>query len=126
MPCEILCFSVQSKALLFQFFLMSKIKKAHAWFESALNVYNLLFFLILVVLWIYFSAVLLTTKPFQFLLFWDAFNIIYAELAFKTGCIFLVLFNSLASIRGLIVQYYDVKENVGHVRTVAQFVKRKR
>lgn len=105
---------------------MNKIKKAHTWFEKALNFYNLVFFIVMAVLWVYFSVTLIATEPFRFWLFWDAFNIIYSNLAFETGCIFFVAFNALYSIREMIVQYYDAKEGVGHAKTVAGFVKRKR
>lgn len=105
---------------------MSKAKQAHTWFEKALNLYNLVFFVILAVLWIYFSVTLIASEPFTLLLFWKAFNIIYSNLAFETGCIFLVLFNALYSTREMIVQYYDAKEGLGHAGTVVQFMKRKR
>lgn len=105
---------------------MSKVKKAHVWFEKALNAYNLVFFVVMAVLWIYFSASLIATEPFRWWLFWDAFNIIYSNLVFETGCIFFVAFNALHSIRGMITQYYDAKEGVGHAKTVAKLVRRKR
>lgn len=105
---------------------MSSVKKAHLWFEKGLQAYNLIFFLVMAVLWVYFSVTLITTQPFKLWLFWDAFNIIYSNIVFETGCIFFVALNTLYTGREMVVQYYDAKEGFAHARTVTNFVKRKR
>lgn len=102
-----------------------KIQKFHTYFERIVKVFNIGFFIISIVFWLYLTIVSLFTEPFQLSLLWSAFNKMYGEFAFKTGCILLIVFNGLSNIRAFTSQYNDLKDEVKHATAVKNFLKKR-
>lgn len=97
-----------------------RLKKGKELFEAIIKSFNFAFFVVSLMLWIYFTVLNILTKPFEFGLLWDGFNTMYGEFSFKVSCIFLILFNGMNTIRGYFLQYYDLKENFGHAKTLKE------
>jgi len=102
------------------------LKKYIKYLEKFINYFNLLFFIASLVVWLYLTIINLATKPFEIGILWLAFNSMYGQLSFKVGCIFLIIFNGLQSIRGLIFDYYDIKETHQHLSTITKLIKNRK
>jgi hypothetical protein len=100
-------------------------KKCFKFWEKLVNLFNLIFFLVSIAIWIYLTILNLASQPFEFGLLWAAFNQMYGQLSFKVGCIVLIVFNGLQTIRGLIFEYYEIKEYGQHISTLSRLIKKK-
>jgi hypothetical protein len=103
----------------------SKSSKLGKFINNFIQTFNFCFFLATALVWIYFTAIKLATEPFQIGLLWDGFNQMYGQFSVKVGCIMLVVFNGLQTIRLWINDYHDLQENVGHLRTIKKIFKKK-
>jgi hypothetical protein len=104
---------------------LSKSKKIGKFINKSIQTFNFCFFLATALAWLYFTIISLATQPFQLSLLWDGFNQMYGQFAVKVGCIMLVVFNGLQTIRLWIVDYYDLQENLEHIRTLKKILKKK-
>lgn len=100
-------------------------KKCFNFWEKLVNLFNLIFFLISIAIWLYLTIINLSSQPFEWGLLWAAFNQMYGQLSFKVGCIVLIIFNGLQTIRGLIFEYYEIKEYSQHISTIGKLIKKK-
>lgn len=100
-------------------------KKIGSFLEKIVKFFNFSFFLIAILIWIYLTITHLLSEPFQFSLFWAAFNDMYGQLSFKIGCIVLIIGNGIHTIQGFIINYYQIKEYHGHVSTIGKLFKAK-
>lgn len=103
----------------------AKTSKIGKFINNFIRTFNFCFFLATAFVWIYFTAIKLSSEPFQISLLWDGFNQMYGQFSVKVGCILLVIFNGLQTIRLWINDYHDFQENIGHVRTIKKIFKKK-
>lgn len=90
--------------------------------ESFIKIFNFAFFMASGLFWLFVTAKNVSSQPFEFGLLWGAFNQMYGEFSFKVGCIFLIVFNGLASIRGFLSQYTELTEHLTHTGRVKAFL----
>ena len=100
----------------------AKVKALHEFMGSALKLFNLVFLVVSVGFWLFFAVKNVLLQPFQLGTLWSAFNDLYAQYSFKVGCIFLIVFNGFAAIRGFFSQYVEIAESVEHGQRVKKFL----
>jgi hypothetical protein len=92
---------------------------AAVWVERIIKGFNVAFFAVSVILWVYFTVVnIMAAGAFRFELLWSAFNTMYADLSFKVSCILLIVFNGMDTLRGFLGQYMDLKEKLEHANAI--------
>ncbi|MCC6643152.1 hypothetical protein IT411_00200, partial [Candidatus Peregrinibacteria bacterium] len=96
----------------------SRFKKSITLLEKLIRAFNFAFFLVSIGIWLYLTVDSLLTQPFEWALLWNAFNNMYAQFSFKVGCIILIIFNGLQTIRNWIFDYYDILEYAEHIGTL--------
>ena len=101
----------------------SKAKNFSEFTEYFIKVFNFLFFVVSAILWLILTIKNVMTHAFTFDLLWSAFNEMYGQFSFKVGCIGLIIFNGLSTIRGFLNQYIELKENAQHTKKLHQFVR---
>lgn len=94
----------------------------HAFMESFIKIFNFAFFLATFVFWLFLTIKNISQHPFEPGLLWSAFNEMYGQFSFKVGCIFLIIFNGMASIRGFLGQYMELAENLQHTGRLKRFL----
>jgi|GEM_PF-2818242 len=99
-----------------------KIMKFHERVEIATKIFNFAFFVGTVLVWLYLTIISLLTHPFEFGLLWNAFNDMYAQLSFKIGCIVLIVFNGMTTIRSFLNQYMELSENLAHAHKTKEIL----
>jgi len=99
-----------------------QLKAVHEFMESLIKIFNFTFFLASVLFWIFVTVKNISTQPFEFGLLWSAFNEMYGQFSFKVGCIFLIIFNGLATIRGFFQQYTELAEHAQHTHRIRRFL----
>jgi len=64
--------------------------------DLVIKAFNFGFFLVSLMVWLYLTVLVLMSKPFGIGLLWEAFNLMYANLSFKVGCMFILAeFNTI-------------------------------
>ncbi len=101
-----------------------KVKTFHAFMESFIKIFNFAFFVASVLFWLFVTVKNVSSQPFEIGLLWSAFNEMYGQFSFKVGCIFLIVFNGLAAIRGFLSQYTELAENLTHTGRLKAFLGR--
>ncbi len=102
--------------------MFKKVQIFHQFMESFIKIFNFTFFVASITFWIIITIKNISTQPFEIGLLWSAFNEMYGQLSFKIGCIFLIIFNGFASIRGILQQYMDLAEQVQHTNRIKRFL----
>ena len=100
-----------------------KILAVHGFVEALVKIFNLGFFVLTGVLWLWIGMQSFLKGGFDLTVFWDSFNAIYGNFSFKVGCIFLIIFNGLGAVKAFLSQYLDLAEGVQHGGRVVRFLR---
>ena len=98
------------------------IKAIHLVMETVVKVFNLGFFAVSAVLWLFLAVRSLAAHSYDLGAVWAAFNQMCDTVAFKVGCIFLIIFNGLGAVKAFLSQYMEVAEGVQRGGRASKFL----